>query len=128
MSTAETMRVKDFVFEFFSRAGGDRLVWGLDRHRLRILCYHGVCDDHLAGQPWVPDFFVTASAFERQLQYLRRHARVLPLDEAARKLREGTLPPQAVSITFDDGYANNLHLACPLLVKYGLPATFFLSS
>jgi peptidoglycan/xylan/chitin deacetylase (PgdA/CDA1 family) len=125
---SETMRVKDFVFEAFCRTGGDRLVWGLDRHRLRILCYHGICDDHLVGQPWLPDFFVTASAFERQLRYLRRHARVLPLDEATRRLRDGTLPPQSVSITFDDGYANNLYLACPLLVKYGLPATFFLSS
>jgi len=35
---------------------------------------------------------------------------------------------RSVAITFDDGHANNLHLAYPMLQKYQLPATIFLSS
>jgi peptidoglycan/xylan/chitin deacetylase (PgdA/CDA1 family) len=48
--------------------------------------------------------------------------------EAMLRLRAGTLPPRSVCITFDDGYANNLQLAYPVLTKYRLPATIFLSS
>lgn len=104
------------------------MLWNLDSRRLRILSYHGLCDDRLAGEPWIPPYFVTQSAFERHLQYLQRNAVVLPLSEAVMRLQDGSLPRNCVSLTFDDGYANNLYLACPLLEKYKMPASIFLSS
>ena len=76
----------------------------------------------------MPSYFVTRSAFEAQLRYLRRHTQVLPLNEGIRRLRQNSLPPAAVSLTFDDGYANNLSVALPLLERYGLPATVFLTT
>ncbi|HJZ96125.1 MAG TPA: polysaccharide deacetylase family protein [Candidatus Solibacter sp.] len=120
--------MKRFVFNSFSKSGGDQLLWKLSGHRLRILCYHGICEDRLAVQPWMPHFFVTATDFQKQLEYLLRSACVLPLHDAIIRLRDGSLPPRSVAITFDDGYANNFHLAYPLLQKYRLPATIFLSS
>ncbi len=107
---------------------GDRILWKLDSRRLRILCYHGVCADNVAGEPWVPHFFVKQSSFEKHLHYLRHNATLLPLDEAIQRLQDGTLPPRSVSITFDDGYANNLTAAYPLLRSYDAPATIFLAS
>jgi peptidoglycan/xylan/chitin deacetylase (PgdA/CDA1 family) len=53
---------------------------------------------------------------------------VLPLLEGVRRLREGSLPPRTVCLTFDDGYANNLKIALPLLEKYETPATVFLAT
>ncbi len=120
--------MKDFIYKSFSKARGDQVVWKLDSGRLRILCYHGVCADRLAGASWVPSCFVTQSAFETQLHYLQQNANVLPLAEAVARLQDGSLPPRSVSITFDDGYANNLRLAQPSLWKYRMPATVFLSS
>ncbi len=104
------------------------MLWSLGRRSLRILCYHGICPDRLARESWIPSYFVTESAFENQLRYLQNHATVVPLADAVASLQSGTLPQRAVSITFDDGYANNLHLAQPMLQKYRMHATVFVSS
>ena len=120
--------VNQIFYKTYSFLGGDRLSWAMRRGSLRILCYHGLCDDELAGSSWVPGYFVARSAFDAQLRYLQRCTQVLPLAEAFARLRDGSLPPRAVSITFDDGYANNLLLAYPILRNYGLPATIFLST
>jgi peptidoglycan/xylan/chitin deacetylase (PgdA/CDA1 family) len=120
--------MRQVLYKTFAKLRGDRLAWRVPLKRLRILCYHGICDDNLAGEPWIPDYFVTAGEFERQLQYLKDNAHVLSLTEGVARLQEGTLPSGAVSITFDDGYANNLSLAYPLLRKYQIPATIFLST
>ncbi|MDX1978660.1 MAG: polysaccharide deacetylase family protein [Bryobacteraceae bacterium] len=109
-------------------SAGSQLFWRLGGPCLRILCYHGICEDRLRREAWLPDYFVTASAFERQLQYLREVAAIVRLSDAAAMLKSGSLPPRAVCLTFDDGYANNLHLAQPLLEKYQTPATVLLSS
>lgn len=64
---------------------------------------------------------------EAQFRALRRFANVVPLESALRDLAAGRpLPARAVAITFDDGYADNLELAGPMLRALGLPATCFL--
>jgi peptidoglycan/xylan/chitin deacetylase (PgdA/CDA1 family) len=120
--------VKRVVYGLYSALGGDRAVWSTSRQRLRILAYHGICADHLGNERWMPPYFVTRSAFEHQMAYVRRHASVLPLAEAIDRLRANDLPDRAVSITFDDGYANNLHLAQPILQTHRVPATIFLAT
>jgi peptidoglycan/xylan/chitin deacetylase (PgdA/CDA1 family) len=104
-------------------AGLPLLVWPV-RPVLSILIYHRVLpvpDPLRAGEP-------DATRFDQQMRYLARHFSVLPLREAFRRLRAGTLPRRACCITFDDGYADNLTVALPILEKYGLPATIFIAT
>lgn len=62
-----------------------------------------------------------------QLSFLQRSAHVVPLEESLAALAAGNeLPSRAVALTFDDGYADTLRLAVPMLEKRRLPATFFL--
>jgi len=60
------------------------------------------------------------------MMHLSQRYTVLPLGDAIRSLRARDLPERAVTITFDDGYADNYEHAWPILKRYGLTATFFL--
>jgi len=72
--------------------------------------------------------FITPQAFGQHLRYLTRHYTVLQLDEALERLRQGTLPPYALVITFDDGYRNFYDYAVPTLKRYNVPATIFIAT
>ena len=67
---------------------------------------------------------VSASQFQDHLDVLQTHCRMVTLDE----LLDTRTAKRAVlaSITFDDGYADNLTTAAPILRRAGIPATFFI--
>lgn len=100
------------------------LAWPLYPQRLTILIYHRVLPEQDPLRPGEID----AVRFERQMQFLARHLNILPLREAASRLQARTLPHRACCITFDDGYADNLTVALPILEKYRLPATVFVAT
>lgn len=89
-----------------------------------ILGYHRVA--HLTSDPW--GIAVHPKHFAEHMEVLRRHYIVLPVQEFLKRITSVTLPDRAVAITFDDGYADNLHQALPVLERYRFPATMFLST
>jgi peptidoglycan/xylan/chitin deacetylase (PgdA/CDA1 family) len=86
---------------------------------LTVLGWHRIGD--------APDGLTTTpDAFLRHLDVLEAWgARVLPLPEALRLLRERALPRRAVVLTFDDGYASVVEQAWPALLDRGWPATLY---
>ncbi len=101
-------------------ADGTGVVNGEGRS-LRVLMYHKVNDlpNNRMSMP-VP-------LFDDQMGYLGELGyTVVGLDAVLDLYRDGIpLPPQAVLITFDDGYRDNLVNAAPILSKYGYPAVQF---
>lgn len=97
---------------------------GGPRGRLSILIFHRVLPQPDPLAPDEPD----ATAFEEQMRWVRNWFNVLPLAEAVEQLYTATLPPRALAITFDDGYADNADLAAPILERLGLTATFFVTT
>ena len=87
-----------------------------------ILLYHRVTE--LRSDPW--SLAVTPSHFTEHLEVLRQHTRPMRLQQLAQALLDRDLPHRSVVITFDDGYADNLYTAKPLLERYDIPATVFL--
>jgi peptidoglycan/xylan/chitin deacetylase (PgdA/CDA1 family) len=61
--------------------------------------------------------------FDDHLTAMRRNAEVVPLTDVLTPSRR-----PRVAITFDDGYADNLHVAEPLLAKHDAPATVFVTT
>ncbi|MFA5631087.1 MAG: polysaccharide deacetylase family protein [Porticoccaceae bacterium] len=94
------------------------------RQRLSILIYHRVVEERDWMRPAVP----TTAEFAWQMHMLKRHFRVIALTDAVGLLREGRLPRRAACVTFDDGYADNLTVALPVLRHYGVPATVFVTA
>lgn len=89
-----------------------------------ILAYHRVANAE--GDPQA--LCVTPRHFAEHLDVMRRGFRVLSLQDMVRRLRARASLSGTVAITFDDGYADNLHNAKPLLERYDAPATVFVVS
>lgn len=89
-----------------------------------ILCYHRV------GTGGVPLYSgLEPQVFEAQMRFLRERYRLVSLNELYRALSNAaSSPQQAVAITFDDGYRDVYTHAFPVLKKYRIPATIYLTA
>jgi peptidoglycan/xylan/chitin deacetylase (PgdA/CDA1 family) len=89
-----------------------------------ILMYHRV------GEPPsdVHQLSVPAHEFAEHLRYLSSACQPIALAALAAAVRSGEMPENAVAITFDDGYVDNLQVASPMLLEHGIPATFFVTT
>jgi peptidoglycan/xylan/chitin deacetylase (PgdA/CDA1 family) len=89
--------------------------------RTLILCYHRVSD--APTDPW--SLAVSPQNFADQLELLRARCTPTRLRDLSRTLVDAPPARPGVVVTFDDGYADNLHNAKPLLERYEIPATVF---
>ena len=92
--------------------------------KLSILNYHRV---HAERDPINPGE-VDAETFSWQMKLISRNFTVLNVGEAALLLKQGKLPERSLCVTFDDGYADNVEVALPILQHYSVPTTFFIAT
>lgn len=105
-------------------AGSAASVAGRGGRGLLILIYHRV----LAGIDPLRSRTVRAPDFAAQMDLVAACFNVLPLSEALARLATRSLPPRALSITFDDGYADNLTVAAPIMRERGIRPTVFVAT
>jgi peptidoglycan/xylan/chitin deacetylase (PgdA/CDA1 family) len=103
----------------------------LARAEVRVLAYHRVLDiDNRARFDFDPALVsATPERFREQMQYIRDRYRPVSSTELIAAVDQGrALPPDAIVVTFDDGYDDNYRIAFPILRELGVPATFFVST
>jgi peptidoglycan/xylan/chitin deacetylase (PgdA/CDA1 family) len=89
-----------------------------------VLAYHRVV--HADSDP--QSLCVQPHHFAEQLAVLRQQFQLVPLRELVQRLSRGRSVAGTAAITFDDGYADNLHAARPALEGLHAPATVFVAS
>jgi peptidoglycan/xylan/chitin deacetylase (PgdA/CDA1 family) len=89
----------------------------------QVLTYHRVNDD---ADPFFPSLSV--DVFEQQIAFVARYYQVLPVEDLVDRMARGTVPPNALAVTFDDGYRDTLTHAAPILARHGVPATVFVTT
>ena len=72
--------------------------------------------------------YVTTDTFDRQIQFLKKKFEVVHLEELLSNVLSGRQIGRHCAITFDDGWLDNYTQAFPILTKYQIPATIFLST
>lgn len=98
-----------------------------NRRTLTVIMFHRVLDP---GDPrWAscdPDYTLAADLFARCLEFFGRHFNVVGAAQVLAARRGGApLPPRALLITFDDGWADNVEFALPRLQAAGMPGLLF---
>jgi peptidoglycan/xylan/chitin deacetylase (PgdA/CDA1 family) len=110
--------------------GTARIRRALKRVRMRlwppalVLMYHRVAA--VDRDPW--RLAVTPRHFAEHLDVVRGRGRPLTCAGLTRELRTGRAPRAAIALTLDDGYADNLSQARPLLERHDVPATIFVAA
>src|SRR5690348_413658 len=89
-----------------------------------ILLYHRITISD--SDPWALN--VSPANFAGHLEVLKSTRRLVCVDDLVTGVSIGRSLDGRVAITFDDGYADNLYDALPLLEHFEVPATFYLTS
>lgn len=90
----------------------------------RILLYHRIEDAR--NDP--NKLCVSKDNFYQQIKFLKENFKVIPLVKLVQDIRAGEIQSNTVAVTFDDGYADNLYNALPVLEELKIPATVFLTA
>jgi len=88
---------------------------------ITILCYHKVSDFYQSF------LSVGVNRFTEQMKYLKHNYTIITLSQMKEYLRaRRPLPPDAIAITFDDGYRNNYEFVFPIIQQLNIPISIFL--
>lgn len=109
--------IKILALSQLNKTGFFKFAKILTKNKIRILCYHRFGDS-----------YVTSQWFEEQIKYLKNYYNVIDLNTCLDFLyRRREASPNSVLITVDDGYQDFYNIAFPILRKFNVSATLFLT-
>jgi len=122
LKTIETLYNITSVIVYYT--GLHFLISRLLSKRALILSYHSISSTE--NERVYPDNIVSPENFERQLNYLNKIKRIVPLSTVIGYIHRGEEFPQNLAcITFNDGYLDYMENAYPLLKEQNNPSTIF---
>jgi len=101
----------------------------LGQGQLSIFLFHGVTTTTDYQVRNYTRKHISKESFHNFCQSFSRWGTAISLNDVLEIWESGSeLPPNAFAITFDDGFANNHTIACPILADFKLPATFYVTT
>jgi peptidoglycan/xylan/chitin deacetylase (PgdA/CDA1 family) len=95
----------------------------INRNKVLILWYHGVCDEGFK----LSEKHIPKSAFRKQLEYLKRKGYTyVTMSEMLEAMENKKKLNKAVVLTFDDGFRNIVENAYPLMEEFDAKGCFYL--
>lgn len=117
-----------FLSNFYFRVGGtalSRRMMNRFRNNVQILMYHRILPAK-SIEPKDTGWTVSQEMFSEQMKFISENYNVIPISD----LRKNATDPgkKSVVVTFDDGYRDNLEIALPILKKYSVSATIYVTT
>jgi len=111
------------------RSGVLRIASRMGSHRVAILRYHSVlAEPERFGNSIGCGIIHSRNLFAEHMALIASHYRPVSIDEVCAFVSGGAgLPHHCVTVTFDDGFADNLEFAAPILARYGIPASIYIA-
>ena len=99
----------------------------LAKTQIPVLCYHQIRDWRPGDSKSAKDFIVPPAMFRSQIKLLADsgYHTILPDDLYAYLTKGMPLPPKPVMLTYDDGDADQYHIAATEMAKYGFKGVYF---
>jgi peptidoglycan/xylan/chitin deacetylase (PgdA/CDA1 family) len=99
------------------------------RKRLIILYYHRIITEEERVNGVSSGLYVKVEEFNKQMKFLKKFYNFVSENDIVDAIEnDKNLPNYSVWITFDDGWKDNYISALPILKKYNIPATFFVTT
>jgi len=123
---ASKLIARKFIFPTIIKAGLEKKWRNRTNNSILNILYHGVVSK---DSSYFSPRHINKELFEKHLKYFIKEFDIISLPEAFDYYRnKKTLKRKTLTISFDDGYKNNFNIALPLLEKYNIKTTFFISS
>jgi len=116
---------RSIVFPTMMGFKADKIIRSFAPNNTLNIMYHGVVKNDSC---YFSPRHITETQFEKQLIYLKNNFNIIRLNQS--ELNTSIIDPskKTITISFDDGFKNNLDCALPLIEKHKIPVTFFISS
>jgi peptidoglycan/xylan/chitin deacetylase (PgdA/CDA1 family) len=117
----KTAAIRSHLFQLAARVTG---------RRIAILRYHSVLPRPADFSDSIgPSIIHSCEAFSEQMDFVASRYHPVTLDDICAYLKgEAELPNRSIAVTFDDGFADNLEYAAPILARAGIPAAIYLAA
>ena len=100
-----------------------------NRFKIAVLIYHGVMDFDSFNETRPLRYRYSKKDFENCLTCLSRYYQFIDMNKAVSIIAGHEPPiPNALVVTFDDGYKNNFKCALPIMEKHGVPGVFYIAT
>ena len=118
------VRIKNVISVYFGTASLFRFI---NRRRAIILTYHLLLPQDRASTRAICS--ISESEFLRHIKWLSKNYTIVRLSKIVDCIsKKKEFPKKCLAVTFDDGYENFIKVAYPILKKYNIPTTLFLSA